>query len=827
LKIKTLFEKKLFRIISLAVAILLIGGFIYGTWINKSSSQNKILEHPGEITVENSLISWNRVENALGYNVSVDHEENEIEEPIFDLSGFTAPKDYNVRIKALGNKTEYFDSDWSQAVKVTRLPAPSLKITKTKLIWNQIEGNNGYELYCDGKYLAHIKKDVNEYDLLNINVECKFQIQAKGDSFYILDSPFSEEISANKLDMPSNLQFNGTHISWKAVDNADKYLIEGDLPSAETESAAYNLQALRPGVYNVSVQALSNREDICNSDKSHIKFSVEKKSLGRLKGVAIEGDRLVWTRLENAGGYKISIKQNQTVKKEIIENATEEFADLLEIELSDGKYTIEIYALGNDIYKDSGKESVSYIKTSKSAQKPELNPIQNAKIHLGVLKWDAVPNASGYVINMTLDNVRVYNTNIAGNGQRELDIPKLNLEAGQYKVTLYALGNNQYNNSPVVSMPYNIIRLGAPENLAFKGTQLSWKSVSNADGYVVTFGSMEPVEVSGNTYNYDKALNPGTHTFSVRAVSHNREIQNSSLAVLHYTEPKHSLGGISNYRIEYGLFKWNALEHAAGYIVAVKSHDKTNIVHTFEKAPANDLEVDLYALELPLGNYTVTIYALGDAFHSNTNEVSVDYQEKMIRDAEVRANFNYGSKYQDPSDYWVQHYLNFSLKQGFTFDDLNVSQAEWNTVYTEFLSESGTTKESAAKAIGNDIIISYYYKEDDGQNTVLLTTGGTPFVKNKLWGGWLWRYNGIEYTQLQGSMVSPFSIGGIVPSATTLQVSANIGNKNPAGGSVAISSTNLSAIKGKLLYVDIDVILRNENAVRLFKETVTIEIANY
>ena len=162
-----------------------------------------------------------------------------------------------------------------------------------------------------------------------------------------------------------------------------------------------------------------------------------------------------------------------------------------------------------------------------------------------------------------------------------------------------------------------------------------------------------------------------------------------------------------------------------------------------------------------------------------------------------------------------------------TFDNLNVPQTEWNNVYTAFLAGSGKAKEDAAEAIGNDIIVTYYYKDDNGQNTVLLTAGDAPFVKNKLWGGWLWRYNGTGYAQLQGNMISPFSIGGIVPSTTTLQVSANIGHKNPAGDNTAISSTKLSDINGKLLYVDIDLIIRNGNAVHLYSETVAIEITNY
>ena len=826
MKLKMLFEKKSFRAASLIISGLLICGIIYGVWIKTKSDQNKFLEHPSEITVENNLISWNRIENATGYKISIDGEENEVTPPIFDLSGITKPKSYNIRIKALGNKIEHFDSNWSQSVIVTRLPAPVLQITKTKLIWNQINGNSGYELYCNDKYMAHIKKDVTEYDLLNINADYKFQIQTKGDNFYILDSPFSEKVSVKKLDMPSNLQINETQMSWDAVAGADLYLIGGDFTPLETYETLYDLQSVKPGIYNVSVQAISNREDLFASDKNYIKVTIEKKPLGRLSGVSIQGNRLIWDRLENASGYKILIKQNQTLYKEITEGPVENFADLLEIGLSDGTYTIEIYALGNDIYKNSEKESVSYIKTTPTAQIPNLDPIKNAAIHNGVLKWNAVSNASGYVVNMTLDNVSVYNTNVMRDDKLELDIPELNLEAGNYIVTLYALGNAQYNNSPVVSIPYVVLKLESPENLTHKGTQLSWKNVSNADGYRVTIGNQDPVEVTGNTYDYNTILNPGSYTFSVQAVSHNREIQNSRPSILKYTEPKHDLGSIVNCRIEYGVFKWDALDNATGYIVDIKT-SKGNTLKTFEKAATNDLEVDLYASELPLGDYIITIYALGDAFYNNTSQVTMNYQEKMIRDAEVRANFNYGNKYQDSSDYWVQHYLNFSLKQGFTFDNLTVPQTEWNTVYTAFLAGSGAIKDTAAAAIGNDIIVTYYYKDDNNQNVVLLTTGNAPFVKNKLWGSWLWRYNGSIFTQLQGNIVSPFSIGGIVPPATTLQVSANIGHKNPAGDNTSISSTQLSDIKGKFLYADIDLIIRNGTAVQSYRETIRIKITDF
>ena len=821
MRLKMLFEKKAFRITSLIITGLLICGSVFSIWIGVKSKQNKILNYPSEITVENNLISWNKVENAVGYRISINDDENEISESIFDLSKITKVKNYDVRIKTLGDRIKHHDSNWSQSITVTRLTTPELRITKTKLVWNQIDENNGYELYCNNKHLAHIKKDATEYDLLDVKLDCEFQIYAVGDGFYILNSLISEKVSANKLDSPSNLKMNGMVMSWDAVIGADKYLINSDVLQLETDNTSYDLKSIKPGVYNITVQAVSNSEDVLDSNKSDIKVTVEKKSLGSLNGVSIQENRLVWERLENAVGYKISIKQNQILYKEITESAAESFADLLEIGLSDGSYIIEIYALGNDVYKDSDKKTVSYVKTTEVTQILNLDDIKNAVINNGVLKWDSIPNASGYVVNMMLGNVSIHNTNIVGEDKLELDIPTLNLEPGNYTVMLYALGNTKYNNSPVISISYTVVRLEAPEALSYNGTQLIWNNVDNADGYRIIIGNLESLEVIGNTYNI--ILNPGAYNISVQAISNNREIQNSQITTLKYTEAKRDLGTVSNLKIEYGRFKWDPLEHSTGYIINIKNHESI-ILHTFEKAVANDREVDIYAVDLSLGDYIITIYALGDEFYNNTSEESTNYQEKMIRDAEVRVNFNYGNKYQDSSDYWVQHYLNFSLKQGFTFDNINVAQAEWNTVYTSFLAGSGDVKNTAAEAIGNDIIVTYYYKNDNGQDIVLLTTGNAPFVKNKLWGSWLWRYNGNAFTQLQGDITLPFSIGGIVPQAITLQVSANIGNKNPAGDNIAISSIQLNEIRGRVLYVDVDIIIKNGYMCNIYKETVSTGI---
>jgi len=701
------------------------------------------------------------------------------------------------------------------------LSAPSLNAKEDKLDWNNIDGNEGYELYCDEEYFAHVKEDVNEYELLEVDPDCEFQVRAKGDGLNTLDSDLSDKVSVRKLDAPSNVRVSQTKVSWNAVADADSYLIGGDVAPSETRGLSYDLRSMKPGKYSISIQAISKSDEVSNSDLTFVSVNIEKKSLGTLRGVAVKYDRLVWERLENSSGYKISIKQDGKLYKEITENSKSDFCDFLEIGLVDGTYSVEIYALGNEFYKDSAKEIVSYTKTTSVTNKPDLDSIQNAVIHQGILKWDGVVGADGYVINIMSNDVEIYNANIAGDEPLELDITTLGLVRGDYAVMLYALGNERYNNSPTVLLSYTILGLDKPANLKYDGAKLTWTHAEGADYYLVAIGSQKPVRTDSNAYEI--ALLPGSYAIAVQAISDNREVLNSPLAVLAHTEPKRALGEISDSRIEYGVFKWSALPNAAGYVVEIRS-PQGSVLHVYERAVSNDLEVDLYAVNLPLGEYVIVIKALGDDVYNDSAEVSLSYHEKMIRDAHVRANVNY--RYPNSEDYWIQHYLDFSLKQGMTLSNLNAPMEEWNAVYTDFLSGSGETKRNAAASIGNDIIVSYYYKDENEQNVVLFSTGGVPFVKNKLWGKWLWRYNGTEYVQLQGDIAEPFSIGGIVPSKTTLRVSANIGRKSIVDG-ISISSTQLDDIAGKKLYVDVDLIIADGDTVKFYRETTELDIPGF
>lgn len=79
-----------------------------------------VLTAPTDLKIENEILSWKNVDDAMGYIVKINDEEYETNTNELDL--FTITHDYvtyNVKVMALGNFEDSFDSDWSTAYTYT------------------------------------------------------------------------------------------------------------------------------------------------------------------------------------------------------------------------------------------------------------------------------------------------------------------------------------------------------------------------------------------------------------------------------------------------------------------------------------------------------------------------------------------------------------------------------------------------------------------------------------------------------------------------------------------------------------------------------------
>ena len=72
------------------------------------------LQTPTNIRMDGTLLTWDKVENADGYMVSVDGVEKLTSKNRYDLSILSLPDTYGVQVMALGDGNKYADSGWSK-----------------------------------------------------------------------------------------------------------------------------------------------------------------------------------------------------------------------------------------------------------------------------------------------------------------------------------------------------------------------------------------------------------------------------------------------------------------------------------------------------------------------------------------------------------------------------------------------------------------------------------------------------------------------------------------------------------------------------------------
>ena len=78
----------------------------------QNSTQPKQLETPKNIVAENWVLTWDAVENAVGYTILFENTEYNVDNCIFDMSFYDISGTYNVEVMARGDGTDYYDSDF-------------------------------------------------------------------------------------------------------------------------------------------------------------------------------------------------------------------------------------------------------------------------------------------------------------------------------------------------------------------------------------------------------------------------------------------------------------------------------------------------------------------------------------------------------------------------------------------------------------------------------------------------------------------------------------------------------------------------------------------
>ena len=358
--------------IAMVVAVLLIAGTIVSVLLLTGGKEPGLpnvdrttkLSAPKNIVIDDDwVLSFDRVDNAIGYQVVIDGSKIEIiQNNSLDVSSYASIGLHSFSVRAMHNLASYHSelSDPVYKAKTMQLSTPgNVSLSGTLFSWGQVSEAKSYELMIvDGdNRITYFYASVTEYSLAeylaqNSDVD-RFTVKVRATATdratgatneYILDSEYSEEavyLRANTVAAPvitksfedKVYQGEPKSISWN-VDNFVQYYevwLDGralkrvELEEYETltnYTFDLSIYAISDSLnkHEVQVVAVPKSQDVSQviTQRSNIISYAVYKKLGTVDSTSIsigkEGNYLVvsWREVPSAMSYSIEIQGKES-----------------------------------------------------------------------------------------------------------------------------------------------------------------------------------------------------------------------------------------------------------------------------------------------------------------------------------------------------------------------------------------------------------------------------------------------------------------------------------------------------------------------------------
>lgn len=246
----------------------------------------------------------------------------------YDISALEGGKSYTFLVKAIGNDTQYLDSDYSVAITVYKLAKPEFTIQNGQYVWQGVANASSYYMEIDGVMVTadfHVSGSTYAYTPRFTQAgDHQVTLQAIGDARNNLDSAVftftqrAEILTAPEIDYKysSDTVVSGGKITvtvTKQSPNCAGYQYE--IAGQTTTSQATNAEKVieNTGTYTVRVKALGGAFDsygVYYVDSAYAggNSGYQITLLARPDGFSINSDGVIkWNNVQNAYGYEYQI----------------------------------------------------------------------------------------------------------------------------------------------------------------------------------------------------------------------------------------------------------------------------------------------------------------------------------------------------------------------------------------------------------------------------------------------------------------------------------------------------------------------------------------
>ncbi len=240
------------------------------------------------IELNETLVTWDSVSNALKYEIQINSYTFDIE-AVLDQEVYTydinqldliAGMTYSIKVRTISNDTKlYRNSLWSNTkvyYHIEKLDKPILELIDNNIIWESILNADIYDIYIND--IKNISTTKTIYNINDLNVLDTIKVIAKSEKNYYEKSDFSNSLiieSKNVLDNPL-LSRIGNKIYWTEVSNARSYELVINEDRIELDNTIFQYELLDNEIldYEVYIKAIGDHKDYFDSTSNIISYSV-------------------------------------------------------------------------------------------------------------------------------------------------------------------------------------------------------------------------------------------------------------------------------------------------------------------------------------------------------------------------------------------------------------------------------------------------------------------------------------------------------------------------------------------------------------------------
>ena len=585
---------------------------------------------------------------------------------------------YTFKVANLGNTIPlkngvgYITSNYSVEFNVEILKVTNnIYIEDGVLYWDNVDNNNGYELFVDcgeeqiliGLVLA---EDVNSIDLLSLGLPpdtYSVYVRTRGDSTMYLTSNTSESLTTTVLEVPTAGEFPFTIIdgklSWGQVKGASGYFVE--VINIENNESFYfeNIEfednngvityrlpdSLNAGEYNVCIKALGDGVEFLDSEFGEYSKVIKLDALNRIgntlgkltweiayfdNGASVDRYELEFVSINNVDRY------NYIISKENGDFITDDDYCYYELhnEIQQGTYRITIRPVGEVLVDNNVRTLYASGSASYTLEATRLSAPNEVYVDAGIIKW-----------------------NYVGSGH-----------SGFYLV----VNNTTYEDKLITVQ------------------QTEFRDEISSDKHNLA------IKVVGNTVPYNEN---GVRLLTSSAIG-------SELVI----EKLQEVSGIFIYN---GIIYFNGVDNASAYEVVARYGD-TNIT---ARTTSYDTDLGMYYFEMignnyPQGEYSrVSIRAIGDSHFVNSKYKDLVYSHE-------------GDTYKNVFKLSTPSQVELSV------DEFEYLTLKWQGVEYEFDNRTIITTKYRIKLVGENNFIRYYDFEVNSSNVIPDIVGTTHYQIN-------------------------------------------------------------------------------------------------